>query len=142
MAVLLCCLVALCQTTLQQPCLSAPDVVHRRAHFGPHTTTPFVTLVLSPATHSHTQELTADKSRLDEVNCEAARLRTEGHSGEHIIQEHQASLNTRLVSIIIHTRLHMESQCDYSAHVVYNTSKVHDNSIEVKSAVICPGLVV
>ena len=41
------------------------------------------------------QELTADKSRLDEVNGVALQLIGEGHSGEHIIREHQASLNTR-----------------------------------------------
>jgi spectrin beta len=40
-------------------------------------------------------ELTVDKSRLDELNSQAARLIGEGHSGEHIIREHQASLNIR-----------------------------------------------
>ena len=43
------------------------------------------------------QELTADKSRLDEVNTVALKLIGEGHSGEHIIREHQASLNTKYV---------------------------------------------
>lgn len=36
-----------------------------------------------------------DKSHLDEVNSVATQLIREGHSGERIIQEHQASLNTR-----------------------------------------------
>ena len=44
------------------------------------------------------KELTADKSRLDEVNADAARLITEGHSGEHIIREHQTSLDERFAT--------------------------------------------
>ncbi|CAI8040975.1 Spectrin alpha chain, non-erythrocytic 1 [Geodia barretti] len=40
-------------------------------------------------------ELTADKSRLDEVNDEAVRLIAEGHTGEQIISEQQDSLNAR-----------------------------------------------
>ena len=54
------------------------------------------------SSHFTLQELTADKSRLDEVNSVAVQLIGEGHSGEHIIQEHQASLNTRSTYIIFY----------------------------------------
>jgi hypothetical protein len=46
-------------------------------------------------------ELTADKSRLDEVNAEAAHLIVEGHSGEQIVREHRASLNARSVTVTL-----------------------------------------
>ena len=53
------------------------------------------TRILDILSHGCSQELTADKSRLDEVNDEAVRLIAEGHSGEQIISEQQASLNAR-----------------------------------------------
>ena len=44
------------------------------------------------------QELAVDKANLDEVNALALRLITEGHSGAHIIEEYQATLNTRYIT--------------------------------------------
>ena len=53
------------------------------------------TRILDILSHGCSQELTADKSRLDEVNDEAVRLIAEGHTGEQIISEQQDSLNAR-----------------------------------------------
>ena len=52
-------------------------------------------VILDILSHGCSQELTADKSRLDEVNDEAVRLIAEGHTGEQIISEQQDSLNAR-----------------------------------------------
>ena len=41
------------------------------------------------------QELAVDKSRLDEVNTLALKLVGENHTGSHVIQEHQATLNMK-----------------------------------------------
>ena len=41
------------------------------------------------------QELAVDKSRLDEVNVLALELIGENHTGSHVIQEHQATLNMK-----------------------------------------------
>lgn len=42
------------------------------------------------------QELAVDRTRLDEVNILALKLIGENHTGSHVIQEHQATLNTKL----------------------------------------------
>ena len=48
-----------------------------------------------PHTHTHTQELTVDKSRLDEVVDVARSLIRDKHTGSHIIRDHQESLNKK-----------------------------------------------